>query len=244
MLRSRHKAFSVGRGLDDWQRSQKAGFNPNGWDPLALAPARIRSSNLLFYDLFMDPTLDTTSKWSRTQSTAGNVEVDTTTANRRCNLKGNGTWGNNGAFTIPSWAKATGLTFQCDVILGPTPSGVAVGFHDGAGVSYADFAHCIDFYAGGSGFHVFENGTSRGDVGSGGTQNWGTYRVRMRLSSATACTYQIQGCQFAGFGTTTFTTLSPSSSSSATTPLRVGFATEGSIGGNDHWIRNVLVYLS
>lgn len=247
MLRAKFKAAAIGRGVNDVQKVMAAGFNPDLWEPVDVSPGRVMSSNLLFYDCFTDDALDTTNKWNRAQSTAGNVEIDS--AGNRCSLKGNGSWGNNGAFTRASWPRVAGLTFQCDVIVSTLPSGVVVGFHDGAGFSYTDFAHCLDIYNSGTCVHVFENGNTRGDVGSGALPHYAVLRVRIRITSSTACTYSIQGCQYGGrFASgASFTTLAPGSNSSSTDPLSVGFVTEGATGagqGNDNYIRNVLVYLS
>src|SRR5688500_13993681 len=80
----------------------------------------------------MGASIDTSTIWTRSQSTAGNVEINTT--HQWLSVKGNNSWGANGMFSQASIARATGKVFMCDVFT--PPSGVPnliVGFHDGGG---------------------------------------------------------------------------------------------------------------
>ncbi|HYC31560.1 MAG TPA: hypothetical protein VEB59_04680, partial [Gemmatimonadales bacterium] len=106
-----------------------------------------------FRDDFMGATLDTSTKWTRSQSTAGNVEINTDFA--WCKVKGNDNWGTNGAFAQAGVAR-TGAVFECYVYtgdgVGATVAGapdLVVGVTDGAGISYSDFAHGVDFTSNG-----------------------------------------------------------------------------------------------
>jgi hypothetical protein len=182
----------------------------------------------LFRDDFMGSALDT-GKWTRTQSTAGNVEIDT--AFQWCRLQGNDTWGGNGAASQQGVARA-GVVFTCDFYTGDgVNSGIAngrpnavVGLTDGAGVSYTNFAHGLDFtdQSGARRLQVFENGVSRGTVGNSYSLRT-IYRVRITCS-ATAANYEIQGGpEYAPLGGGTWTDITPAVSSSTTTPVHAGF---------------------
>lgn len=181
------------------------------------------STSYNFRDDFMGASLDTTTKWTRAQSTTGNVEIDT--AYQWCKVIGDGsTWGANGAYSQTSVARANGKKFMCDVNIsyGSSTHNLVVGWSDGAGQSYTNFAHGLDFTGGG--LQVFENGTSRGTVGSGyvvGT----TYRVRITLGASNNATYEIQSTDgvYAALGGSSWTSITPGTSSSSTTPLHAGF---------------------
>jgi len=199
----------------------------------------------LFRDDFTGATLNTAATWTRTQSSAGNVEIDTNFA--WCKIIGNGTWGANGAFSQFSTARAAGKIFQCDVAFGindsynPNYPNVVVGWHDGAGHSYTDFAHGLDFTGSGASatINVFENGNSRGAVGSGWTKGH-IYRVRITLAASSA-TYEIQGgTEYAQIGGSTWTNITPGTTSSSTTPLSAGMTCESAVFNN--WIGDVKLY--
>ena len=195
---------------------------PSTWSAITDA------TSYIFRDDFMGSSLDTTTKWNRTQSTAGNVEIDTRF--QWVKLKGNGTWGANGMFSQTTTSRAAGKVFMCDVC--PTTTGtnnipnLVVGWHDGAGYSYADFSHGIDFTQGANanvgGLVIFEAGTNRGTVGSGWTKGH-VYRVRITLGSSNNATYEIQGGpEYNQIGSGSWSSIQPATSSNSTTPLAVG----------------------
>jgi hypothetical protein len=193
--------------------------------------AIIDATNYIFRDDFMGASLDTTTGWTRAQSTAGNVEIDTNWAWLK--LKGDGTWGHNGAFSQTSTTRAAGKVFLCDVYV-PLEANAGnhnaiVGWHDGSGQSYSDFAHGIDFTtsAGVRRLFAFENGNSRGAVGANpGYTEGETYRVRITLGSSNDATYEIQGGQYETIGGASWTDITPGTTSSSTSPLAIGASRE------------------
>ncbi len=210
----------VGRAGGDTQAGLLYILLPSSWTTIADA------TSYNFRDDFMGASIDTGSTWTRTQSTGGNFEINTTY--QWCKVIGDGTWGHNGMYSQSSISRANGKVFMCDVNmpLGSTNTGVnlVVGFSDGGGHSYTNFSHCVDFTGnGGKALNVFENGTSRGSVGSGWTGGT-TYRVRITLGASNTAVYEIQSTDgvYAALGGTSWTTLSPSSTSSSTTPLHAG----------------------
>jgi hypothetical protein len=197
---------------------------PSSWGAVA------DGTTYIFRDDFMGATLDTGTDWTRAQSTAGNIEINTDFA--WCKAKGDTVWGDNGAFSQATTARSAGKIFECYVWTGDgvgatdasgAPS-LVVGWHDGAGQSYADFAHGVDFTQTGSvrALFVFENSNSRGQVGSSYSLNT-IYRVRITLGASSA-TYEIQGgSQYAALGGTAWTDITPGTTSSTTDPLAAGF---------------------
>lgn len=178
-----------------------------------------------FRDDFMGDSLDTATKWTRAQSTAGNVEI--VTLYQWLKLTGNSNWGTNGAFTQSSIARANGKIFQVDVYTGRNATANnshVVGWHDGAGHSFSDFAHAVLFTSSGAAniLKVYENGNDRGAVGSG-YDNGTVYRVRITLGASNNAVYQIQGGAYGALGSGSWTTITPGTSSSSTTPLHGGF---------------------
>ena len=190
----------------------------------------------IFRDDFMGATLDTGSTWTRAQSTAGFVEINTDFA--WCKLQSDtNTWGQNGARSQATTARSAGKVFVCDVFTGAAHNnnfpGI-VGWNDNGGLSYTNFSHGLNFTQNGSqvtSLQIFENSNNRGTVGSG----WSfatIYRVRITLTG-NAATYEIQGgSQYGKIGSNTWTTLTPGvSSSSSTTPLSAGFSTAAIASG-------------
>lgn len=198
---------------------------PSTWSAIADA------TTYLFRDDFMASVLDTTTKWATpSQSTAGNVAINTDY--QWLLLIGTSTWGANGVHSQYNLARAANKKFICDVY--PAQSNqshlnnsVIVGWHDGAGDSYSDFAHGILFTSSGAApiLKVYENGNDRGTVGSGyvlGT----IYRVRITLdfAGANSAKYEIQGGAYGALGSASWTDITPGTTSSSTTPLYVGVA--------------------
>ena len=128
-------------------------------------------------------------------------------------------------------ARSAGTTLTLDVFTGnlagagsyQSPN-LTVGWCDGSGHSYANFAHGLDFSenAGTRGLYIFEDGVNRGAVGAGFGLNT-IYRVRIALTE-TGAEYAIQGGGYARMGGDAWTSLTPTVSSSATTTLHPGFA--------------------
>jgi hypothetical protein len=189
-----------------------------------------------FRDDFMGAALDTTTVWARTQSTAGNVEIDTNFAWLK--VKGNNSWNANGAFTQQTFARTNGLVMMADVYSPADGGGFCVGWHDGAGNHQDDFAHGIVFGGDGSTLFIVENGTTRATIGSAQTRRQ-IYRVRLTLGTSGACTYEIQGGpEYDPIGGATWDTLAPGTTSSATDPLRAGVA---ALNGT-YYVGDVRVY--
>lgn len=182
-----------------------------------------------FRDDFMGASLDTGSDWNRTVSSAGNIEIDT--LYQWLKAIGNGSWGTNCIFSQTSEAVAAGVTFECDVYIDRAAvlaTGVGIfGFHDGAGNSYTDFAHGINFGGGGGIIGIYENGTSRGTVGSGYSLGC-VYRIRITLDGAGGATYEIQGgTQYEPIGSAAWDDITPGTSSSGTDPVYAGLSMFG-----------------
>lgn len=186
----------------------------------------------LFRDDFMGASLDTASVWNRS-NTGGTVEIDT--AFQWCKVVGDTTWGHNGLYSKTSVLPANGRVFMCDVFT-PFAGGVItfiVGFHDGGGYSYTNLAHGVYFANGPQHVYIFENGTNRKDIGAYSVG--AIYRVRITIQSTTTqAKYEMQGgTEFAALGGSTWTDVSPVTSSSASTPLYAGCAAQNAI--NHYW---------
>ena len=198
---------------------------PATWSPIADPVA----SSYTFRADFMDSALDT-GVWTRAQSTAGNVEIDTNY--QWCKLFGNSSWGANGLRRTTTAARAAGTKLVVDfyVPVGASAAGAfIVGWSDGAGHDYTNFAHGINIGASNV-LKIYENGNDRGTVGAGVTEG-AIYRVRI-TQGASSATYEIQGGpEYAALGGASWTTLTPGTpSSSSTTPLTPAasaFAAEG-----------------
>jgi len=204
------------------------------------------STSYIFRDDFMGASLDTGTDWTRAESTAGNVEIDTSYAWLK--LKGNGTWGQNGCFSQTTTARTNGKIFQCDVYIPPEGSvndhNVVVGWHDGAGQSYSDFAHGLDFTTSGGVLRLqaFELGVSRGLVGTNpGFTTGYIYRVRITLTT-TGATWEIQGgTEYQPLGGSAWTDITPGTTSDTTTPLAIGCTREAT-GGLNYYIGDMKMY--
>lgn len=185
------------------------------------------STSYDFRDDFMGATLDTGADWTRTQTAAGQMEIDT--AFQWLKAVGNGNWGQNGIYSQSSIAKANGKVFLCDVYTpqswGANGLGM-VGFSDGGGQSYTNLAYAVNFGAnsGSPELNVYENGNARGAVGSAFSLS-SIYRVRITCagSGTSGATYQIQGgSQYPAIGSASWTDITPGTTSSATTTLHAG----------------------
>jgi hypothetical protein len=174
----------------------------------------------------MGAALDTAATWTRAQSAVGNVEINPLFSWVR--MQGNNVWGGNGLYTQAPFTRTPGMVYQADVYASSDDytSRVVVGWNSGTGHSYTDFAHGLLFTNNGGSaaqLYVFENGNNRGAVGAAYTQGY-AYRVRITLT-AIGATYEIQGGpEYAGIGSTTWTTLNPTSSASPNTALYPGAA--------------------
>jgi hypothetical protein len=179
-----------------------------------------------FRDDFMGASLDTATKWVRAQSTVGNVEIQP--VNQWLQVVGTSTWGNNGIYSQSGITRAVGKNFVLDLYTGANATAnnsIIAGFSDGGGQSYLNFAHGIIFSSNGiaNKLYVFENGTNRGEVGSGYVD--GTiYRIKITLGSANNAAYYIQGGAYGALGSPTWTNITPGTTSSSTTPLYAGIS--------------------
>jgi hypothetical protein len=193
---------------------------PSGWSCVP------DTTNYLFRDDFMGTSLDTTVNWTRTQSSAGNVEIYTNFQWLR--MLGNGNWGANGVRSKIGHARANGKVLLVDVNCGDDNGGGAanhgffVGWTDGAGVDVANFTHAVLFGSGKT-LRIYEDGALRATVGAWDTQI--TYRVRITLTT-TGAIYEIQGGDFGPIGSS-WTTLDPVTSSSADATLYPGTSVYG-----------------
>lgn len=187
-----------------------------------------------FRDDFMGASLDTTTNWNRTQSAGGNMEIQTAAGVANwCKILGDGNWGNNTITSKTSVARAAGKVFLVDVYPAAYSGGaypnIMVGWYDGAGTSYTDLAHAIDFTGTGAGptyqLQVFEAGVSRGVVGAGYTPG-SIYRVRITLGASNAA-YAIQGGpEYGAIGSASWTDITPGTTSNSTTPLYAGIVVQ------------------
>jgi hypothetical protein len=203
------------------------------------------STSYIFRDDFMGATLDTATDWTRSQSTAGNIEINT--AFNWLSIQGNGNWGDNGIFSQTTTARSAGKVFECWVYIADTGdvthNNVVVGWHDGAGQSYSDFAHGLDFTNSGGVLQlkVFENGNDRGEVGTDYTRGH-IYRVRITLGASNDATYEIQGGpEYEPLGSASWDDITPGTTSSATSPLAIGVTVNGA-NTSDHYIGDMKMY--
>lgn len=193
---------------------------PSDWSVIADPVAASYS----FRDDFMGASLDTSTTWTRTQSTAGNIEIDTTY--QWCKFFGVGTWNTNGLYEQGSHARSGQPTVVVDVFPGIDQGGSGygmIGWSTGAGINYSDLAHAINF-AGSGVLNIYENGTARGTVGSGFTEGV-VYRIKIQALSGGGATYSIQGgTQYPVIGGGSWTNITPGTSNSATSSLHAGAA--------------------
>ncbi len=185
-----------------------------------------------FRDDMMGASLDTATTWTRSQSTAGNIEFHADFGGW-CKVKGNSSWGANGARSQTTTARSAGKVFQIDVFTGTSglnDTAGMVGWNDAGGNSYTNLAHAVNFtYSAGNILEVYEAGVSRGTVGSGYSTNT-IYRVRITLGASNAA-YAIQGgTQYGKIGSGTWTDITPGTTSNSTTPLGAGFTTFNAAG--------------
>jgi hypothetical protein len=177
----------------------------------------------------MGASLDTSTTWTRSQSSVGNVEIQP--VNQWLQIVGTVTWGQNGIYSQPSIARANGKNFVIDIYTGNNPTAdnsIIFGFSDGSGQSYTNFSHGILFNSTGIAnvINIFENSNNRGVVGSGYT-NGTIYRVKITLGASNNATYSIQGGAYGALGSNSWTDITPGGSSSSTTPLYAGISSGG-----------------
>jgi len=208
---------------------------PSTWSAI---PDPVHTGSYTFRDDFMGSSLNTSTTWTRTQSTTGNVEINTTY--QWTSLFGDGTWGDNGLYTQSSFARSTQPTLVVDFFTPNNASSTGagmVGWSDGLGQSYSNFAHAVNFAASGV-INVYENGNARGTVGSGYTGGY-VYRVKIQGLTGGGATYQIEGgTQYPAIGSGSWTTITPGTTSSSTSSLHAG----GTAFGGSSYISDVRVY--
>lgn len=214
--------------IESSSASTSTGGSPSGGVCMVLVPsnwgvvADPLGGTYTFRDDFMGSALNT-GTWTRAQTTVGNVEIDTTY--QWCRLAGNTAWGGNGLYRTAASTRVNGKAMVVDIFMprGASATGVClVGWSDGGGHSYTNFAHGLNFAGGtppGGTLNVYENGNARGTVGSGWTGGC-IYRVRITLTS-TGATYEIQGgAEYPAIGSASWANITPGTSSSATTNLQ------------------------
>lgn len=173
------------------------------------------SSSYTFRDDFMASVLNTTN-WTRAESTAGNVEIDTNY--QWLQVKGNSVWGSNGAYRTTTVSRAANVTMVMDVYLDASGAELIVGWSDALGHSNTNFAHGVGFKSTHA-IRVYENGTDRGIVGAGFSEHT-IYRVKIVLNVGGSATYSIQGgTQYGAIGSATWTNITPGTSNSATSAM-------------------------
>lgn len=226
--------FAVSKGCAGSIQASSAGSTPLGSVSFVLLPSTWSvvddpvSASYTFRDDFMGAALDT-GVWTRAQSTAGNVEIDTTY--QWCKLAGNSGWGNNGLRRTSTAARAAGTKLVVDVYVpvgGAASGAFMVGWNDGAGHAVANYIHAINF-APTNVINVYEAGVSRGTVGAGYTE--GTiYRLRI-TQGASAATYEIQGgVEYEPIGGAAWDDITPGGTSSSVTPLTPGATAFAAVG--------------
>lgn len=171
-----------------------------------------------FRDDFMAPTLDTTTKWNRIQSTTGNMEIDTQHQWLKCT--GNLAWNSNTIVGQTSFSRSTGKKFEVDVFINLILTGAkpraCVGWGDGAGNDYTNFVHGFNFAN--TFITILENGNV---LNTTYTYTPGmTYRVRVTPNTASGAVYEIQGgSEYGALGGTSWTNITPTGSSASTSTL-------------------------
>ncbi len=181
----------------------------------------VGDGDYVWRDDFMGTSLDTTTKWTRTQSTAGNIEIDQTYNWLKC--KGNTVDQANAARSRTSFLRNAGYSYVFSIFINPvgsvsTVDGVpmttvatgvkwgpvdpdaliehlAVGLNNGS--SYAElssFPHSILFNGGN--FYIYEDGNNRGTFDS--VLAAGIYRFRLTPQADGSCVYEVQGDNFQG----------------------------------------------
>jgi hypothetical protein len=196
------------------------------------------SSAYTFRDDFMGSSLNT-SVWTRAQSTAGNVEINTDY--QWCKVRGNIAWGGNSARRTASVARSEGRTLVCDVFApsdATSGQGVAVEWNDGSGFADSNGAHRVEFgdtYV----LRIKENGTTRSTLTTAWTAG-SLYRVKIELHAGGGATYSIQGgSQYEAIGAATWDDITPGTSNSATNTLHPCF---GAYGAHDYYVSDMRLY--
>lgn len=187
-----------------------------------------------FRDDFMGTALDT-GVWTRAQSTVGKVEISS--VYQWCSLFGSSSWGANGLYRTQTQSRTEGLTFVCDYYAGQDGSqGFSrVGWNSGSGLGDTAFAHAVNF-AGSNIINIIEGATNRGTVAA-----WvaGTiYRIKIVLHSDGSASYYLQGGTYQPIGSATWTSIDPSTSSSATNTVTPG----GSAWAGSSYISDIRVF--
>lgn len=204
--------------------SSSVGSSPSASVSYVLLPSTwsniVDPNTYSFRDDLMASSLDT-GVWTITESTAGNVQIDTNY--QWLKLFGNGTWGANGLFRTATEARATGKKMIVDIFIPRAiNTGVGmVGWNTGAGNNYSDMAHAVNF-GNANIINIYENGTARGTVGSGYTIG-AIYRIRITLNISGAATYEIQGGpEYQSIGDSSWTNITPGTTMSASNTLTPG----------------------
>jgi len=160
------------------------------------------------------------ANWTKVQSIAGNVEIDT--AFQWLGINGTTAgWGNNATYATNTWTRASGKTFIVDIAPDANDAtlghSLMVGLNSG-NTTVASYCHGVlfgDISTGGA-IKVFEDGNDRGQPGTHTWVRHATYRIKIVPSSGgTGATYSIQGGTMAALGSASWTDITPGTSSSA-----------------------------
>jgi hypothetical protein len=210
---------------------------PSTWSAIA-DPV---SASYGFRDDFMGSSLDVASTWTRTQSTAGNIEINTDY--QWCKVTGNGSWGANSLRKTASMARVNGRTLVVDVYMPTTATsspGFAVEWNDGSGIAPSNGVHRVEL-GNPSTIYIKESGTLRASLTSP-TYGWTAgccYRIKIALGTSGA-TYSIQGGrEYPAIGSASWTNLPPGTTAGTTTPL---YPCIGAFGSHDYYASDVRVF--
>lgn len=188
------------------------------------------SKSYIFRDDFLGASLDTVNSWTKTESTAGNVAIDSNFGWLK--LKGNGSHGANGVQSKTAYTRSQGYSYVFDVNVvnqavdpGSSVELVYVGLTTGASLSYVDFAHVVYFDPNGT-LYIIENNNFR----LTGTYTSGSFRIRITPQANGSATYEMQGmpipetvpANMPAIGSANWLLLAPSGSSSPTNTFYLG----------------------
>lgn len=181
---------------------------PSDWSTVTdpLAPYDFRED-------FSGNALEATGTWSRTQSSVGNIEINTDYA--WCKIVGSSSWGANGMRTnLYSFTRASAKKMVIDVYTGQSAAqaNFMFGVGTGAGVNYSDVAHGLNMNGGN--LEIYENGTKRATTTTVSPRT--IYRFRFSPQGGGSCVFEMQGGTHPDIGGSSWDNISSGTSSSAT----------------------------
>lgn len=217
--------------------AENPAFPPSGsitWVNLPASWSAVPDANIyLFRDDFMGGAIDT-AKWDVVNGATGLCEIDPLFQWLHVQ-KSVGGWGTKGVVGKTATQRAAERTLEFDVLVRAN-STVMVGWMDGAGTDYTNFAHGLLFETSSPlrRITIFENGVNRGDTGVGSIVADRIYRIRIVLQDDGSAQYLIQGAGFAQLGGLDFTDITPATSLSEDGVLEPGvFVSQGDMYASD-----------